>query len=650
MEIAAKNTSGKSTKGTGTIESSGRKPFTVNGIILLAIGSLVVLASIVVYFFVLRGVFGRFTVGSNFLSELETGNLFKLTEPKVAVLYSKYTENMLPEGSTWLSDNLITWKKYLGNQRLNYTVIYDSDIEKGNHLNYNILVLPGSKSLSDKEIQGIKKFLDQGGSVFATSGTASYAQDGKWRGWEFFSEVYGLKFTREIERDEFSKIHTLRGNLPLTANIPTGYPLKIATWDRPIAVSVLEPRTTQVSFWYNYRLEDGLVREEVKKTAGIVYGNYGKGRFVWFGFELNSVIGIQEDWINFDRLFQNSISWLSYKTIGFIKDWPESYDAAAILVPTLGLELNNVNNLLPILRSEGVKATFFVEPSTAEKNSTIIKNLFSFGDVGAIVDIGYLASVNDTINKLNDLSTQINLFQNAKSRISFSEKYTINGIIPLYGLFDNNSLHAMANSGLKYIITDSLTDRSVPRTIILGNNTMISITKTARDDYEVIRDYGLKELEFQTYTYKEDVDRVLFEGGLYVFKMHSEFQLRPENVSVVQNVIRDLKSKKYWIATAGEIYDWWIKRNKLEMRVDYRGERRLAVNISNPGKEDVKEFMVKLDLQVPVRNIAISTEIIGHPVPKYNYDESTHILYLTFTNMKAGDSRLIYVDFDYKAL
>ena len=79
--------------------------------------------------------------------------------------------------------------------------------------------------------------------------------------------------------------------------------LKVATWDRPMAVEVLDPRTTQVSFWYNYRMDDGLVREEIKKSAGIAYGTYGKGRFMWMGFELNSIIGVQEDYILFRDVY-----------------------------------------------------------------------------------------------------------------------------------------------------------------------------------------------------------------------------------------------------------------------------------------------------------------------------------------------------------
>ena len=587
------------------------------------------LASIVVYLLILKGVMGRFSYKEAFTDVNSIKKVINGEGTNIAILYSQYTENMLPPGSTWLNDNITTWKKFLGNYRYSYDIIKDTDIEKGIHFRYKILILPGSKSLSDEEIINIKKFIDRGGSVFVTSGIASFSADGKWRGWEFFNEVFGMKFIREVERDEVTKIHTLRGNLPITANIPTGYPLKVATWDRPIAVEVLEPRSTQVSFWYNYRLQDGLVREEVKKSGGIAYGSYGQGRFVWMGFEINSVIGIQEDYIYFDRLFHNALSWLQYKPLAYVKDWPENYRAAAMLAVMVGDQPQNVRNILPILKAED-----------------LIKTIASYGDIGAIVDIGYMAAVDDTTNKLDDYNTQIKKVKAANAKIEIINGVHSEGLLPYYGLFDDNSLRAIAENKYKYVLTDSLTDRSVPRAIIKGDNTVISITKTARDDYEVIRDFGLTQPEFQSYTYKEDVDRVLFEGGLYVFKLHTEFQCQPQNLAVLTDLIKYIKLKNMWVASGNQIYNWWIKKNKVEMRVEPRGESRVTVSISNPGNELLKEIMLEIDLQLNVTNIAISSEIIGTIQPEYYFNPANHMLYLKIKEFKPGETRIYYIDYD----
>ncbi|MCX6149520.1 MAG: hypothetical protein NTX22_03230 [Ignavibacteriales bacterium] len=618
----------------------------VNQLIILLSGLVLLTASVLILLLVLKNVYGKY----DFAEVIPSKDTFKIFSSQkkynVGILYSKYTENMLPQGSTWLNDNISTWKKFLDAEKINYEIINDQKIELGQHYKYDLIVLPGSKSLSDKEISQIKKYIEKGGSIFSTSGTASFSDDGKWRGWEFFSEVYGLKFTKEITPEEFSRIHTLRGNLPLTAGIPTGYPLKIATWDRPISCEVLDPRTTQVSFWYNFRKEAGLVREEVDKSAGIVYGTYGKGRYVWYGFELNSVIGEQEDFINFEKLFKNSVNWLMYTPTVLVKDWPPTYRAAAIIVPMLTNKIWNVKNLFGIAKSEDVKMTFFVDPVITDENQSLLKELYKYGEVGDIVDIGYLESVTDTVNKLYDYNTQVIRFKQGKAGLEKIPNVKISGALPLYGLYDENSVQALVSSGYDYVLTDSLTDRSVPRTLIRGDKKIVSFTKTARDDYEVIRDYGLKEKNFQLYTYEEDVDRLLFEGGLYIFKIHTDYQCSPEYVEVVRDLIRYMKSKNVWIASASEVKNWWLSKNNMEISTEVRSARRVAVEISNPGNTDVDNVIVQVNLNKDVKNIQISSEIFGTKIPKYEFDSRTQILRLKIKKLEAGESVSYYVDYD----
>jgi peptidoglycan/xylan/chitin deacetylase (PgdA/CDA1 family)/uncharacterized protein YktA (UPF0223 family) len=572
------------------------------------------------------------------------------SEPEVAILYSKYTENTLPVGSTWLNDNISTWKKFLDNLNLKYEIISDQKIEAGDYKKYKLIVLPGTKSLSEKEALQIKKYLENGGSVFATGGIGSYSNDGKWRGWEFLNQVFGVQFSHELKPDEYSKIHTVCGSLPITANIPTGFPLKIATWDRPMAVEVLDPRTTQVSFWYNYRMDDGLVREEIKKSAGIAYGNFGRGRFMWMGFELNSIIGVQEDYIFFERLFNNSIKWLMYFPIAYVRDWPTGYDAAAVVAPVLTNDVDNINNVLPIIKNEGISATFFVDPLTAENNKELVRKISAYGEIAALVDIGYLASINDKYNKLNSYPEQLKKLNAAKEKLEKISSSSVTGFLPYYGLFDQNTLNAVINSNYKYVLTDSLTDRSVPKTIIRGDKRIVTMTKTARDDYEIIRDFGLTLPEFQFYTYQEDLDRVLFEGGMYILKLHTEYQCRSDYANVLKDVIKDLKKKKFWIATATEIQKWYEKRDYIEIKADRRGKTRVALKVSNPGIESINNLVIDLDLNDFAQNITIGSEIIGTRTASVKHTAGSQMVYLFIDDLKPGESRQYYIDYDQVSL
>ncbi len=629
------------------MEITNRKyGFRINFLFLLLSGIIILLSSVLIYLFILRGVFGKFSLHDLLPTEQTIQKIFTGEKNDIAILYSDYTQNVLPKGSTWLVDNISTWKRFLKNLNENFELIDDVKIETEDLSVYKLIILPGIKALSEKEIIKLKKYLESGGSIFATGAIASYSSDGKWKGWQFFNEVFGINFTKEIGVNEIYKVHTLRGGLPLTANIPPGFPLRVATWDRLMAVEVLDPRTTQVSFWYNYKSEYGLVREEIKKTAGIVYGYYGKGRFIWMGFEINSVIGSQEDYIYFEKLFNNSINWLTYSPIGHIKDWQTGFNAAAMISIIVTEDYQNIENILPVIRKENIPVTFFVKSDKKKKNPALIKNLSEYGEISAIVDIGYLTSVNDRLNKLDSLEIQSKKIAETKRTLEKLSGRKIKGMIPQFGLFDHNTLIAAVNNDLKYIVTDSLTDRSVPKTVILGKNRILTITKTARDDYEVIRDLGLSQPEFQFYTYQEDVDRVLFEGGLYVLKLHTDYQLKNDFVEVVSDLINELKSKNFWIASASDIQSWYEKKDYVEIKTEKRGKNRVAIKVSNPGNEMINNLVIDIDLNEKVKNLTLDSEIIGTRPASIKHNEGSQLLNLYIDKLDAGESRIYFIDYD----
>lgn len=625
-----------------------QKSFKVNYLIILFSGLFLLVGGILTFLLIVKNIYGNYELKEILPSKENLRFLSYDKEKKAAILYSKYTENMLqPAGSTWLKDNVDTWERYLKNSiKIPYDIIDDSTIEKGWHMNYKVIILPGDKSISDKEMVQLKKYVEKGGSVFVTGGIGTYSDEGKWRGWNFFTEVFGMSFNKEIKPEETYKVHTLRGNLPLTGGVPTGYALKIATWDRPIYAEVLEPRTTQVSFWYDFRHEAGLVMEEIQKSAGIAFGTYGKGRFVWFGFEINSIYGQQEDYIYFEKLLQNSVNWLTYNPTSYIKDWPAPYAAAAIIVPTVASEEWNINNIANILNEQKVNATYFISPDKATQNKNIISQLSRNSTIGAILDVGYLTSSNDTINKLKSKDDQFTLLKNGQYNLFAANKIKANSLMPLYGYYDENTLQAMSSEGVEFLVTDSLTDRSVPRFQTRNGKTIMIVTKTARDDYEIIRRKNLTDTEFQKYTYEEDVDRLLFEGGLLVLKVHTDAQLKPEYAGVVRELISYMKSKNMWITDLNQLKTWWKKKEGVEVRQENRSARRIAVQVNNPTDKTSEKFTVHVNLNKRIKNVVISSDIINTKIPKFELLNNEQTLYLYIDEMGPHETRALVIDFE----
>jgi len=623
-----------------------RNAFFTSLLILIA-GGLMLVTSVLIYNYILQGVFGSYAFASDGFSLEAFSKIFGADQTKVAILYSKKTENFLPKGSTWIKDNVTAWERYTQGNKFPVTVITEDDLEKGvlTPENFQILIMPSIKALSDREILTIKDYLDKGGNIMATGATGTFSADGKWRGWEYFKEVYGTLFTKETAKIPSPRLLTLKGGSPITFDIPTGYRLKIATWDNMVATRVLDPRTQQLSFWYDFKIDSGLVREEVLNTSGLCYGTYGKGRFVWYGFDIITIVGQREEYLVLDKLIRNSLNWLAKKPSAYIVDWPGNKKAAAVILASIGEEPGNIKNLLPILAQEGVKATFLVEGALAGTNADLVKSLSAYGDISGVVDIGFMNSVNDTVNKLKKLEVQEADFNNSIKTFKTATGGTLKGVKPLYGLFDDNSLMAAAASGIKYIITDSLTDRSVPKYVVKGEEAIITVTKTVRDDKEIVGKYGLVEHDYQLYTYLEDVDRLIFEGGLYVLKLHTNYQLKPEYVSVVKDVIKYMKEKDMWITSMPVLYTWWTNNNRVELRVEARGTSRMVIALSNVGNTILKEVLVPVDFTLMPKTYKISTEIINTPLPDTDVNRELRKLTLKIKNLKPSESRIYYIDY-----
>jgi hypothetical protein len=612
----------------------------VNPFLFGLTGLLVLVAAGWVFLLILKSVYGRYELSDLVPTKDRLQTTLAAGESEIGILNSRFSEQLFPPESTWLRDNVTTWERFGTGMDLRCDVIDDQAVESGTLGKYKLVVLPGSKALSDKQILEIKKYIDNGGSVFATSSTGSYTESGDWRGWGFLSEVFGLQFTAEITPDEATKLHTLRGGLPITAGIPTGFSLKVATWDRPTACEVVEPRTTQASTWYNFKRDSGLVREAIEMSAGIAYGTYGRGRFVWMGFELNSVLGDQEDYVYFDILCRRSVDWLTYTPAARVRDWPASYRAAALVVASLSTEFENVKNLFGPIRSGKIPVTLFVDPEAALAHGALASTLSSFGEVGVLLPMQPAAVSPEEGPQLINASAQV------RTKIGDLTRSDIAGGLPATGMYNDHDIHSLLEAGYEYVVADSKTDRAVPKTMIRGNLALVAFTKTARGDDEVVGEFGLTDTSYQLYTYQEDVDRVLFHGGIYVLKIHSNLQCRPEYAPVLTNLVRYLRSKNFWVSTAGNLTRWWLTKSALEISVRARSGRRIGLVVSNPSGTAIQDAVVQVYVNKPVFHVIITSDIMGTRIPPYRLNERTQVVEITLPSLDGGESLSLDIDYD----
>ena len=607
-------------------------------------GLAILVASVWIFVLILKSVYGRYELAEILPTKNNLDAAF--ATPVVGIVESRNADLLTTQGDLLFRENIKAWRHLLEAMEIRSEVINDSVLAAGDLHAYAVLILPGVKALSDTQIVRLKRYINAGGSIYATGGIGSYTEKGEWRGWDFLSEVFGLQYTRDITPEQATKLHSLRGGLPITGGIPTGFSLNIATWDHPMACEVLERRTTQASTWYNFTTDSGLVRDAIEKTAGIAYGKYGRGRFVWMGFELNSVIGDQKDYISFDILCRRSINWLMRTPTVQIRDWPAPYTAAASILVSCEGPFEDAHALETVMRSERIPLTFFASPRSDRSFWPPPALLQPPAGAGMLVDADQDSSRFAESIMATRTGTPIANAMFVRDGSVQPPRSHFAGALPVSGRYNETSLQGLLSAGFTYVAGDSMTDRAVPEAIIRGDRTLIAFAKTARGDEEVVRRFGLRDTNFQLYTYKEDIDRVLFLGGMYMLLLHSDLQCRPAYVHVITDLVRYLRSKDVLVASPEDLARWWVSKNALEVSCKVRSKRRLAIMISNPSSGPVANAVVQVNINKSVSDVKLTSDIIGTTIPPFTFLPAYQQVEITIPYLGGGASLALYLDYD----
>lgn len=441
---------------------------------------------------------------------------------------------------------------------------------------------------------------------------------------------------------------TLRGGTPLTAGIPSGYRLKVQVYNPGVRMRILEPRTVPGGFWYDFAIEDRVVGEALSTTTGIVYGRYGKGRFVYLGMQRDAM-GVgpddREDYVILGQFFTNIMNYLRRVPIIWVHDWPYSedhpYEAAAMITGVGDNDIQNFAGVADVLGQGDVQGTYFVRPEQAAAHRALLQRLHASGDVGVLDDLQYDADGSEA-NQYERLVRLRSMLQDV-----------VGGPVTGYrstkrGQYGENTMAALRRAGYGYFVPDSIGRRTVPYIMGFPYETLIRIGVTARADREV---FGLtpgESSELRTLFFEEDLTRVRYEGGLYNLVYASDGLGRPEHHDILRNLVRTLKSQNFWVAAGDSITHWWRLRQGLNVDIKQRGPHRIVLSVSNNNGATAHRMGVTIALGRPVENVRIQPELVGilgsDPIPYATLRAGNTELVLVIRELKPQQNRIFHID------
>jgi len=751
----------------------------ISTIWFLTLGVTSLAAGILVYILLLESALGAFRI-----QDASPANIGQDLRPRVALLNSNYTRNAhravtyRDTSTAWVDQTLLSWREFFlesDNRGIPFEDISDQDLEAGRLNDFQVLVLPSTRALSDLQIRRIQEFMEDGGSVLATWQPGIYKEDGTWRGWGFMEETFGVQFEGFVDRGnwnfriysdtfpgatpngiylpkyvtesagfipptsaadpgrlddawrqtqqsaaedadfaplrdyvwfdsldtarptiDFARAEnivtrmrdldgvereqdavivtyftwtgfdpeqeipyprtsagirrlTLRANTPLTAGVNPGYRVKVQVYNQGVKVRVTDPvRTTPVGFWYDFATDNIVGADSPENTTGLLYGNYGRGRFVYMGFQRDAMgVGFRdsEDREVIDYFFANAMRYLRREPTIWMHSWPGNYNAAAMITGATATRagIEAFRPIADMLEDENAPGTYFVAPDIAAPYSGLLQRLHRQGDVGVYDSLRVEADglPEDQGQRLGRLRGLLEGYVGGPVKGYRSTERGIVGINTMGGLYPND---------YTYFLPDSIGRRIAPK--IMGDeySPLTRIGTTQHSDTDINNGLQGASPDLMNTLLMESLERVSYEGSLYNLVYNPE--LLGKNLGTIEALVKRAKNQNFWIASGDSVAHWWRLKRAINTSVEQRGPSRIYVSISNDNGARAEEVTVSISLGKAVAAVNVRPELINIfnlvpdeiDIPPYELKEGGTILELSIKELKPQQYRIFHID------
>ena len=220
------------------------------------------------------------------------------------------------------------------------------------------------------------------------------------------------------------------------------------------------------------------------------------------------------------------------------------------------------------------------------------------------------------------------------------------------GLVGINTMGGLVESDFTHFLPDSIGRRISPK--IMGDeySSLTRIGTTQHSDHDLSKGLQGGTPELMSSLLLESLDRVRYEGGLYNLVYDPELLGSQSNISTLQELVRDAKSKNMWIASGDSISHWWRLKRAINAAVEQRSPSRIFVRISNDNGSTAKEVTVSIALGRSVASVNVRPELINifKPVPDdvdippYKLIDNGTVLELSIRELKPQQYRIYHID------
>lgn len=444
------------------------------------------------------------------------------------------------------------------------------------------LVVPSSPCLTVDTREAIDAVTARGGGVILTGLTG--IDDGGCRpiGYGLIVGSTGASRADTLESRPMTYV-TLPAGSPLTIDIPPGSRIDLNP-GRQVALRIAQ----RDAFFSDYSLQPEPAGGAPLLDAAITHAPWKRGRVVYWGFELRDIVRLPWDRALGALLVRNSVAWAAGLSTASVEPWPKGRAAAATIAQDVEASFTNAQYALDSLNAAHVRSTFFVTSNLARQYSRLSLDLANAGEVGSHTEnhrlLGGL-SVKDQRERLE--TTQRDL-----SRLL---GMPVDGLRPPQEQFDIATMKAWLATGGRYLFGANDSRSMSPELLPVGRDTLVLIGRVGSDDFAAASAAHNDAAGTATVLLAEYA-RLRALNGLYTLSYHSQLLASPAFVPALAKVARAIAADTaVWLATTGEIAEWWRERSQLEARVRPRDDG-FDLTVRNRGERLVSGAVVRVDV------------------------------------------------------
>lgn len=528
---------------------------------------------------------------------VNAGLTFSASASSNVVLYASPNTRTYLTGIGGNYDNLlIPWRGYFSNRKRAYTEA--TDIAQVRQLKEGVLVLPSAMSLNDEERAEILAFRLRGGAVLSTWATGTRNSKGNWEGWQFLERL-GLKMVGEIPANVEGLHLILNGESPVSHTHPAGQRVGISKTSEALLRFKGEVVAGRFMNWA--RIEDETRRDE----GAIIFSEAtaSLGRVAFFAFAES--VWESRPLAAYDFI-DNTIQWLQREPAIVLAAWPNGKRSAQVIEMDTEDGFVNALAFAAMMKSLDYPATFYLLTSVAKLFPDVVTQL------AKSFEIGYHGDVHDSFKgqSIQQQEQRIRTMQSDMQTLLPDTKGVTGFRAPTEG-YDTITEQLLQKFGIRHHAGDP--SRSEGRIPVLAKlegvgkeDTLVFLPRTQRDDINLYRESLSAEQITQALI--SDFDLALEHGALGLLSIHSQnFKKDSPLVKAMPGFLVHMKQRntQVWVATAGEVADWWRDRERFKLSATYSG-RRLEFNMTVTGDKPVKG--ASLVIMLPQKGVTATVQ------------------------------------------